>query len=118
MEVFFPCSSKVDRRFAVEFVELRERMPSLVAPATVTPFVVEHASGVPAYALRVEYGGKVITYSGDTEWTESLVEAARWLRVSAAAVGDSNSGPADQHYRPVRDQRGSAPRAQLPWCGR
>ncbi len=26
---------------------------------------------------------------------ESLVEAARWLRVSAAAVGDSNSGPAD-----------------------
>jgi ribonuclease BN (tRNA processing enzyme) len=25
----------------------------------------------------VEYGGKVIAYSGDTEWTESLVEAAR-----------------------------------------
>jgi len=38
---------------------------------------VKHASGAPAYALRVEYGGKVITYSGDTEWTESLVEAAR-----------------------------------------
>jgi len=67
----------VDRRFAVEFVELRERKPTLVGPATVTPFVVEHASGAPAYALRVEYGGKVITYSGDTEWTESLVEAAR-----------------------------------------
>lgn len=61
------------RRFAIEFVELRERVPSLVGPAAVTPFTVEHASGAPAYALRVEYGGKVITYSGDTEWTESLV---------------------------------------------
>src|SRR5207245_196162 len=45
--------------------------------ATVTPFIVKHASGAPAYALRVEYGGKVITYLGDTEWTESLIEAAR-----------------------------------------
>lgn len=26
---------------------------------------------------RVEYGGKVVTYSGDTEWTEALVDAAR-----------------------------------------
>ncbi len=77
MEVFFPGSSKGDRRFAVEFAELRERVPAWVGAATVTPFVVEHASGAPAYALRVEYGGKVITYSGDTEWTESLVDAAR-----------------------------------------
>jgi ribonuclease BN (tRNA processing enzyme) len=77
MEVFFPGSSKVDRRFALAFVELRECVPALVGPATVTPFVVKHASGAPAYALRVEYGGKVITYSGDTEWTESLIDAAR-----------------------------------------
>jgi len=77
MEVFFPGSSKVDRRFAVEFVELRERVPALVGPASVTPFLVKHASGAPAYALRVEYGGKVITYSGDTEWTDTLIDAAR-----------------------------------------
>src|SRR6267378_1779272 len=56
MEVFFPGSSKVDRRFAVEFVELREHVATPVAPAAVTPFVVKHASGAPAYALRVEYG--------------------------------------------------------------
>jgi ribonuclease BN (tRNA processing enzyme) len=77
MEVFFPGSSKVDRRFAVEFVELREREPTLVGPASVTPFVVKHASGAPPYALRVEYGGKVVTYSGDTEWTDRLIDAAR-----------------------------------------
>ena len=31
----------------------------------------------PAYALRVECGGKVISYSGDTEWTDSLLSVAR-----------------------------------------
>jgi len=41
MEVFFPGSSKVDRRFAVEFVELRERVPALVGPVSVTPFLVK-----------------------------------------------------------------------------
>src|SRR5262249_41718552 len=33
-------------------------------------------SGAPAYALRVAWGGRVVAYSGDTEWTESLVDAA------------------------------------------
>ena len=77
MEVLFPGSSRVERRFAVEFVELAERVAARVGPATVTPFPVQHESGAPSYALRIEYGGKVIVYSGDTEWTESLVEATR-----------------------------------------
>ncbi len=77
MEVLFPGSSRAPRRFAVEYVELRERAPTSMGPATVTAFGVEHASGAPSYALRVEYAGKVVAYSGDTEWTESLVEAAR-----------------------------------------
>jgi ribonuclease BN (tRNA processing enzyme) len=77
MEVGFPGSTRVTRRFTTEFVELPERLASAVGPARVTPFVVAHASGAPSYALRVEYGGKVIAYSGDTEWTDVLVEAAR-----------------------------------------
>ena len=77
MEVFFPGSVDVARRFTTEFVELSERAAADVGPARVTAFGVEHASGAPPYALRVEYGGKVVTYSGDTEWTERLVAAAR-----------------------------------------
>jgi ribonuclease BN (tRNA processing enzyme) len=76
MEVFFPGSVRVARRFPLEFVELTERVAAQVGPCKVTPFTVVHPSGAPAYALRVEYGGKVISYSGDTEWTESLVDAA------------------------------------------
>ena len=77
MEVLFPGSTRVTRRFATDFVELPERAATTVGPARVTAFGVEHASGAPSYALRVEYGGKVITYSGDCEWTESLLDAAR-----------------------------------------
>ena len=77
MEVLFPGSSRVEPRFAVEFVEIEERVSTAVGPARVTPFPVEHASGAPSYALRVEYDGKIVVYSGDTEWTESLVDAAR-----------------------------------------
>jgi ribonuclease BN (tRNA processing enzyme) len=40
----------------------------------ITPFEVSHGGGAPAYALRVEYGGRVIAYSGDTEWTDALVD--------------------------------------------
>lgn len=77
MEVFFPGSTGVKRAFALEFMELPECEPTRVGPATVTPLAVEHASGAPSYGLRVEYDGQVIAYSGDTEWTERLVELAR-----------------------------------------
>jgi ribonuclease BN (tRNA processing enzyme) len=77
MEVLFPGSSRVSRRFVVEFVELGDRAASIIGPATVTPFLVEHACGAPPYALRIEYGGKVIAYSGDTEWSENLIDAVR-----------------------------------------
>jgi ribonuclease BN (tRNA processing enzyme) len=76
MEILFRGLSATTQRFPVEFVELLDRQAAIIGPATVTPFGVVHASGAPSYALRVEYGGKVITYSGDTEWTDALVEAS------------------------------------------
>jgi len=77
MEVLFPGSSQVQRRFDVEFIELAQRMPTSVGPAVVTAYGVVHACGAPPYALRVEYAGKCVAYSGDTEWTEVLAEVAR-----------------------------------------
>src|SRR5215207_220948 len=77
MEVFFPGSTTVTRRFEVGYSELGDRIPVRVGPVTVTPYAVDHASGAPAHALRVEYGGKVIAYSGDTAWTDALIDVAR-----------------------------------------
>ena len=77
MEVLFPGSSSVQRKFAVEFTELAEGRETVLGPIAVTPYGVVHPSGAPSFALRVACGGRVIAYSGDTEWTETLVEAAR-----------------------------------------
>lgn len=77
MEALYPGSSRVDRRFPVDVVELVSEEPASVGPARVTPFEVEHGSGAPPLSLRVDYGGKVIAYSGDTAWTDALVEVAR-----------------------------------------
>jgi ribonuclease BN (tRNA processing enzyme) len=77
MEALFPGSSQARRRFELRFVELPEGEATGIGTLTVTPYGVVHPSGAPAYALRVECGGKVISYSGDTEWTDSLLSAAR-----------------------------------------
>jgi len=77
MEALFPGATGVARRFVTTFVEWREREPIDVAGALVTPYPVVHPSGAPPFALRVQAGGRTLVYSGDTEWTEVLVEAAR-----------------------------------------
>jgi ribonuclease BN (tRNA processing enzyme) len=77
MEVFFPGSTRIARKFETTFLELSDRAAVAVGPVSVTGFEVSHASGAPPFALRVAGEGRVLTYSGDTEWTESLIEAAR-----------------------------------------
>lgn len=44
----------------------------------VTPFHVRHDDKAgPCLAYRIAAGGRIICYSGDTEWTDVLIEAAR-----------------------------------------
>jgi ribonuclease BN (tRNA processing enzyme) len=76
-EVLFPGSSRAPRRFATDLVELVPERAAPIGPLSVTAFPVQHASGAPAYALRVSWADKIVAYSGDTEWCEALVDAAR-----------------------------------------
>lgn len=77
LEALYPGSTSAQRPFETNFVTLREGKPCELGAAVLTPFEVRHHSGAPSYALRVSYGGKVIAYSGDTEWTDSLLAVAR-----------------------------------------
>ena len=76
MEVLFPGSSRVERRFDTRFVELVDRVTLEIGAVAITPFGVVHASGAPPFALRIACDGKIVTYSGDTEWTDNLIDAA------------------------------------------
>ncbi|MDZ7577250.1 MAG: MBL fold metallo-hydrolase [Candidatus Nanopelagicales bacterium] len=56
-------------------LDIRTLRPEFkVGPFTITTTKVEHP--VDSYALRVEAGGKSLTYSGDTGPTRALVDAA------------------------------------------
>ena len=76
MEVMFPGSTQVPRRFETTVMELPPRVDKKVGPLSVRAYPVEHPSGAPAYALRIAHAGMIIAYSGDTAWTDSLVQAA------------------------------------------
>lgn len=76
-EALFPGATTTPRAFDLTFRTYREREPLEVGGVTVKPYQVSHPSGAPPYALRFTVDGKVLTFSGDTEWVESLVDAAQ-----------------------------------------
>jgi ribonuclease BN (tRNA processing enzyme) len=76
LECMFPGSTAVSRRFAVDTVELRPGAEVTVAGVRAAAFPADHPSGAPALALRLTLGGKVVAYTGDTAWTDYLIEVA------------------------------------------
>jgi ribonuclease BN (tRNA processing enzyme) len=76
MEILFAGSSKVEPHFEVRFIELKPRTPTRVDGIRVTAFPAAHFSGAPSYSLRVEVEQKVFVYSGDSQWTDTLIEAS------------------------------------------
>ncbi len=76
MEVMFPGSAGVGRRFRLDVVELTPGRTTTVTGVGVTSWEVSHPSGAPSLALRLGIGGKTIAYTGDTAWTDDLVAAA------------------------------------------
>jgi ribonuclease BN (tRNA processing enzyme) len=78
MEALFEHSSKTKQRFDLSVVALTPEESRSFGAVKVTPYPVVHGeSGGPFLAYRIEAEGRVVTYSADTEWTETLIPAAR-----------------------------------------
>lgn len=71
--------------------------PFDVGSVRVTAAPVAHP--VPAYALRLEHGGRALAYSGDTGPTRALVDLASGVDVLVCEAGfpDDEANPADIH---------------------
>jgi len=59
----------------LEFITLEPRREAVVHGLAVTAFPVPHYTPE-ATALRMTVGGKTIAYSGDSAWTDTLLEVA------------------------------------------
>jgi ribonuclease BN (tRNA processing enzyme) len=75
-EVFFPLSTRNARRFPVTFAEIMPGVTDEMLGFAVRTTEVVHQSGAPSTAVRLTAEGKVLGYSGDTEWTDALVGIA------------------------------------------
>jgi len=76
-EALYPDITRCQRGFTFDFIEYEEQVPLALNGVTITPFEVKHPSGAPPYALRFGLDGKVLSFTGDTGWTESLCSAAQ-----------------------------------------
>ncbi len=78
MEALFEHSSKTRQKFELSVVALKPGETRSFGAVDVTPLSVVHGeSGGPFLAYRVEAEGRVIAYSADTEWTETLIPLGR-----------------------------------------
>jgi len=78
MEALFENSSKRERRFDLQIVTLKPETTASLGAVKVTPFPVVHGdSGGPFLGYRIEAEGRVIAYTGDTEWNEALIPLGR-----------------------------------------
>jgi ribonuclease BN (tRNA processing enzyme) len=76
MEVFFPGSSEREWRFPLTVTELPCGTPRAVAGFEIETREVVHPSGAPSTGMRVTDGEKLLAYSGDTGWTDALLDIA------------------------------------------
>ena len=78
LDVLFPgTTGDVASRGVARFVEFEASEAVTLGDVTVTPVPVRHSRAIECFALRVALADRVVTYSGDTEWTPTLVEASR-----------------------------------------
>jgi ribonuclease BN (tRNA processing enzyme) len=78
METNFAGSSGVKRKFEIELHELTPGDPAQFGPVTLTPYPVKHGKPEGSFfAYRIACGGRVLAYSGDTEWVETLIDAGK-----------------------------------------
>jgi ribonuclease BN (tRNA processing enzyme) len=91
MDTAFAGSSRVARKFEVSLVELAPDTSWRFRDVDILPAIVRHGTPPESfYGYRVTIDGKALAYSGDTEWTDSLIGLGRDadLFVSEAYVYD------------------------------
>jgi ribonuclease BN (tRNA processing enzyme) len=77
METAFPGSSKVAQKFQIRLVEIGPGESLDVGEIKISAFQAVHGPpNGPYVAVRIEAEGRSVAYTGDTDWTPTLIPAA------------------------------------------
>ncbi|HEY6203009.1 MAG TPA: MBL fold metallo-hydrolase [Candidatus Limnocylindria bacterium] len=74
-EAALPTSSRTEQRFGVTYVELGEKA-TRIGPLEVVAMPVAHLPETVPHGLRARVDGRVVAYTGDTEWCGALPRLA------------------------------------------
>jgi ribonuclease BN (tRNA processing enzyme) len=77
LEVFFPGASRNKWRYPLELIDLPCRTTHRFGPFEIETIEVVHPSGAPSTGVRIHDGERLLAFSGDTMWTEALVDIAK-----------------------------------------
>jgi ribonuclease BN (tRNA processing enzyme) len=75
-EALFPGSAVMTPKFPLEYREMTVGEPNRILDLVVTPRPARHTAQTNPTALRVEVDGRVVSYTGDTEWTDEVARIA------------------------------------------
>ena len=76
-EAMFPGMGVMKPSFTLNYGEMEVMKPNPVRGLAVTPYPAAHTGGTNPTSLRIEVAGKVIAYSGDSDWTKHMRNVAR-----------------------------------------
>jgi ribonuclease BN (tRNA processing enzyme) len=76
-DALFPGMHIMRPAFSLEFVEIAPLMPQQIGPLKVTSYPALHTGETNPTSVRVEAAEKVVSYTGDSAWTEHMPELAK-----------------------------------------
>lgn len=77
LDTLYPGVLEEGLGFPVNYSILEPQQTVRINSFRIEPWPVKHGKRGDAYGLRISTGGKIISYTGDTEWTDNLIPLAR-----------------------------------------
>ena len=76
LQCFFP-GPGMSETFSTNFLTYNSDQPLAFGSLKIKAFKAIHAADTNPHCLRIEAGGKVLAFSGDTEWTDELLKVSK-----------------------------------------
>jgi len=107
-DAFFPGKGALPLTFPLTWVEWADGRRVTWPGVSVTPVAMPHSESTPCYGLRLDCGGRTVSFSGDTGWTPRLPELSFGADLFVCeCFGFDSAPPGHLDFRTLEDARES-----------
>lgn len=102
MDLLYPGTDLNNFSYPVKFIEYEAGRTLFIEPLFITPYPVIHSKQSNPHGLRINFLEKIFAFSGDTEWTESLIDISKDADLFICESNFYNkSGPSHLDYHTI-----------------